>query len=166
MTIDEFIAGRDELPDGGQWVELIDGEVKTLYPPTIEHGNAVLNIGKSLAKYVQSGQGGYACFELGFATDRGVNTVLYPAISFFASGPMFAESDKAFTENRPDLVIELASTNDRRRGMEQRVAKWLAWGVPLVWVVDPQTRQVHVVEKTKGGRRLGEEQELTGEPVL
>lgn len=166
LTAEQFVAGREELPDGGRWTELVAGRPLTLSPPTIEHGTIVLNLTKALAAYSQSGQAGYACFELGLMIARHPDTVYFPAVSFFTSGPLFAEADKVVTEVRPSMVVEVASTNDRRRGMEQRVSAWLEWGVKLVWVLDPQSKQVHAIEKGKAGQRLAEHQSLLGGSVL
>ncbi|MBI3866131.1 MAG: Uma2 family endonuclease [Planctomycetia bacterium] len=166
MTAEEFVAGREELPDGGRWVELVSGKLVTLSPPTIEHGTAVLNFSKALARHTQANREGYACFELGFLLSRRPDTLLFPAVSYFTSGPMFAESDKVLTETCPTLVVEVASTNDRRRDFDQRVSGWLNWGVPVVWVLDPQEKQVHAVEQGRGGQRLSEHQELLGGSVL
>lgn len=161
MTAEQFVAQRDDLPDGGRWTELVAGKAVTLSPPTIEHGTAVLNLGKALAEYSQREQGGYACFELGLVIARNPDTVLFPAVSFF-TGPMFGESDKVVTETRPMLVVEVASTNDRRRGMDERVARWMDWGVKLAWILDPQEKRVHVIDKTRAPQHLAEHQTLFG----
>ena len=79
---------------------------------------------------------------------------------------MFAESDKVTTETRPTLIIEVASSNDRRRGLDERVGGWLIWGVTLVWVLDPHAKQIHVFEKGRAGRILGEHESVTGGNVL
>lgn len=170
LTVEQFVERRDELPDGGRWTELVAGQLATLAPPTIEHGTAVLNLTKALSEFshreARREQCGYPCFELGLIVARSPDTLLFPAISYFAEGAMFGEADKLVTETRPAAVIEVASTNDRRRGIEQRVAGWLDWGAPLVWVIDPQAKQVHAVEKGRGGRRLGESQTLRGSGPL
>ncbi len=166
LTVEQFVASREELPDGGRWTELLAGQPVTLSPPTVEHGTAILNLSKALAEYVQREQGGYACFELGFVVARNPDTVHFPAACFFTAGPLFAEADKVVTESCPTLVIEVASTNDRRRAVEQRVTSWLEWGVKLAWVLDPQAKQVHAVEKGRAGQRLGEHQTLFGGIVL
>src|SRR5579864_2162436 len=114
MTAEQFIEGRDELADGGRWTELVAGQPVILSPPTIEHGNSILNLSKALADYSQKEQGGYACFELGLAIARNPDTVHFPAICFFTTGDLFAEAEKVITEVRPALVVEVASTNDRR----------------------------------------------------
>src|SRR5260221_12134109 len=94
MTAQQFVDSRDELPDGGRWTELVAGKPVTLSPPTVEHGTAVLNLGKALAEYVQREQGGYACFELGLVIARHPDTVCFPAACFFTAGPLFAEAGK------------------------------------------------------------------------
>ena len=145
---------------------MIAGRPVLLSAPTVEHGGAVLNLGKAIAEYSQKGQGGYACFELGLMVARDPDTVQFPAACFFMSGPMFAESDKVLTETRPALVIEMASSNDRRRGMDERISGWLKWGASLVWVLDPHAKQVHVFEYGRAGQILGEHESLSGGSVL
>ena len=166
MTVEQFVATRDELPDGGRWTELIAGKPVTLSPPTVEHGTTVLNLSKALAEYVQKEEGGYACFDLGLVIARNPDTVYFPAACLYTAGPLFAEADKIVTESHPSVVIEVASTNDRRRGMEQRTTGWLDWGVRLVWVLDPHARQVYALEKGRAGQRLNEHQSLFGGMVL
>ncbi|MGQ0635021.1 MAG: Uma2 family endonuclease [Planctomycetaceae bacterium] len=166
LTVAQYIAGREDLPEGGRWTELIAGRVVTLAPPSIEHGTAVLNLSKALAEFTRRDQSGYACFDLGLVLSRLPAVVRFPAVSFFAGGPMFSESDKTITETRPALVADVASTNDRRRGMEERVTSWLDWGVPLVWVLDTAGKQVHAFEKGCQGQRLAEHQTLLGGSVL
>ena len=166
LTAEQFIAGRHELPDGGRWTELIAGRPILLSPPTVEHGSAVLNLGKALADYSQKSRDGYACFELGLMVARNPDTVQFPAASFFMSGSMFAESDKVLTETRPALVIEMASSNDRRRRLDDRVSGWQKWGVPLVWVLDPHAKQVHVFENGRACQPVTEHDLLVGGSVL
>jgi Uma2 family endonuclease len=166
LTAEEFVAQREELPDGGRWAEIMAGKLVILNPPTVEHGTAILNLSKALAKYTQTEKNGYACFEIGLLIERRPDTLLFPAVSYFTNGPMFGECDRVFTETRPSLIVEIASTNDRRRGLDQRVTNWLEWGVPAVWVIDPQQKQAHVVEQGRGGQQLAEHQELLGNSVL
>src|SRR5205823_1538569 len=134
FTAEQFVAGRADLPDGGRWTELVSGRPIILSPPPLEHGTVVLNLSKALADYSQKEQGGYACFDLGLIVARDPDSTRFPAISFFTAGPMFAEADGGVTETRPALVVEIASTNDRRRGLDERISGWLDWGVKLVWV--------------------------------
>jgi Uma2 family endonuclease len=166
LSVEQFLAKREELPDGGRWTELLAGRLVTLQPPTIEHGTAVLNLSKALAEFTQREPAGYACFELGLIVARDPDTLQFPAISFFAEGPRFAEADKVVSDARPALVAEIASTNDRRRAMRQRVTGWLEWGVRLVWVLDTQEKRAHVFERDRQGQQLAAHQTLFGGSVL
>jgi Uma2 family endonuclease len=166
QTIEAFIADREELPDGGRWTELQRGQLVTLEPPTVEHGTAVLNLTKALAEFVQRGGAGYACFELGLILARNPDTVRFPAVSYYVEGPRFAEADKVVTDVRPALVAEIASTNDRRRGMHDRVTTWLDWGVTAVWVIDPHAKEVHTFEQKRTPSRLAVDDSLAGGSVL
>lgn len=166
LTAEQFIAQRDELPDGGRWTELLAGRLFTLQPPTLEHGTAVLNLTKAMAQFAQRDQTGYACFDLGFVVGRDPDTLRFPAVSFFTEGPLFAQADQVLTEARPALVAEIASTNDRRRSMKQRIAGWVEWGVPLVWVLDPHEKVVHTAGRNLSGQQLASHQTLFGGSVL
>ena len=143
-TAEEFAEARYELPEGGRWAELIAGEPISLLPPSDNHGPTVLNISKALAEYQEQRREGYACFELGLIVERDPDTVLCPSISYFVTGNRWEELDKVVTEVRPALVVEMASTSDRRRNIAQRVFQYLAWGVAVVWVVDPKAKTVAV----------------------
>jgi len=166
LTAEQFAASRDELPDGGRWSELIAGSVVTLSPPDTEHGTTVLNLSKAVAACSRPDQTGYACFGLGLVVKRGPDTVRFPAMSFFADGPAFAESDKVLTDTCPALVVEIPSSNDRRRGLADRIADWLARGVRHVWVLDPQAQQTHVLGINQQPRRLSSAETLRGGDAL
>lgn len=166
LTAEQFAERRDELPEAGRWSELLAGKVVTLSPPDAEHGTTVLNLSKAIADFSQAAPQGYACFSLGLIVQRGPDTVRVPAMCFYAEGPAFAESDKVVTETRPTLVVEVASSNDRRRGLADRIKSWLDWGVRMVWVLDPHAKQAHVFESSSQPRRLAPHETLTGGEVL
>ena len=144
MTAEEFVASRYELEEGGRWSELILGESVSLVAPPAKHGTAVLNITKALADYVQQTMVGYACFELGLIIKRVPDSVYCPPISYFVAGSRWEEMDKEITETRPALVIEMASSYDRRQSIPPRVSQYLDWGVAVVWVVDTESQNVCV----------------------
>lgn len=144
QTAEEFVAGRFELEEDGRWSELILGEPVSLVAPPPEHGTAVLNISKVLAAYAQETLIGYACFELGLIVRRAPDCVFCPPISYFVSGSRWEEMDKQITETRPALVIEIASSRDRRQSIPSRVPLYLDWGVAVVWVVDTVAQNVCV----------------------
>ncbi|MBI1310383.1 hypothetical protein GC176_03680 [bacterium] len=148
MTAEQFAEQKFELADGGRWAELIAGEPVILEPPTSEHGTVVMNLSRALAESIEQTRVGYACFELGLIVQRDPDTVLAPAISYFLTGDRWAEMDNVVTESCPSLVVEVASTPDRRRSIANRVAAFRAHGVALIWVVDPHQQQISVYSGT------------------
>ncbi len=166
LTAEQFADRKFDFPDGGRWTELRAGEVVTLTPPDDLHGNVVLNFTKALAEHAQQAQDGYACFELGLIVARAPDTVNCPAISYFQKGERFSELDNLVTDDVPALVVEIASTNDRRRNMADRVNTYLKWGVRQVWLVDTDVREIHIFEAEGTSRRLRGAQTLKGDPVL
>jgi Uma2 family endonuclease len=70
----------------------------------------------------------------------------------------------------PDLAVEVISPGDLAYEVEEKVAEYLAAGVPLVWVVHPPTRTVRVHRPRSSPRGsvadLSEADQITGEEVL
>ena len=165
ITLDEF---EEKLRDGERWVEVVEGRFSRLTPPDDAHGDVVRNLARVLAATLKKSAEVSACFELPLMVNRLPLTVRCPAVSVFRIGPegRFAETDKLLTESCPVLVIEVASTNDRRDAMSNRVQAYLTRGVSHVWVIDPVTRHVHLFDGHHSSRMIKEPQVLVGHPVL
>lgn len=142
ITAERFADTKFDHPEGGRWSELICGEVLMLEPPPAEHGVAVLNISKALARYLELNPEGYACFELGLIVERSPDSVYCPAISYFVGGNRFAEMDNVVSESCPVLVVEIASTGDRHRFLTPRIEQYFRMGASVVWVADPKQKRV------------------------
>ena len=163
LTIEQY---ENRLLEGDRWIEVVAGRLVRLEPPDERHGDVVRNLSRPLAKFLKGSADTYACFELPLILQHEPVTIRCPAVTCFQSGERFSESDKLVTETCPDLVIEVASTNDRRDGMSERVKGYLEAGVASVWVVDPVTRHVHQFNPPARGVMLKETQTLKGDPVL
>ena len=135
MTVEQFLEQRGEMPEGGQWAELHGGVPVFLEPPDVDHGTVVLNLSKALADYFQKSPIGYACFDLGLQLDLHPAVVLFPAISVYVGGAMFAETDQTISQRIPNWIVDLASTPDRRVLMADRIARWRSWGIQEVWTM-------------------------------
>lgn len=162
LTAESFDDARYDLPEGGQWIELVRGRVEILTPPEEEHLIAVLNLSKALAEYLNEHREGYPCFELGLLVKRDPDTVRFPAISYFLGGEIFGETDKSITETRPALIVEVISSNDRRRSLNDRVFDYTNWGVEVLWIVDPFEKAVHTIRPGYANKRVREDETLTG----
>lgn len=163
MTIEQY---EDRLAEGDRWIELMAGRLVRLEPPDDIHGDVVRNLSRPLAAFLQSSPDIYACFELPLILTDEPATIRCPAVSCFQSSVRFGESDKLVTDTVPVLVIEVASTNDRRDGMSERVKGYLDRGIPAVWVIDPVTKHVHQFHPPTRGMMLKETQTLHGAPIL
>lgn len=144
MTAEEFVEQKYDLPEGGRWSELIRGELITLDQPSDAHGNVIRNLSRALAIWIEEKGIGYACFELGLVVRRAPDTVIFPAVSYFLEGNRWDETDKVVTDSRPALVIEVASTVQRRRNMPERISHYKECGTQIVIVIDPVEQKIAI----------------------
>jgi Uma2 family endonuclease len=66
----------------------------------------------------------------------------------------------------PDLVVEIISPNDIADDVMAKAMEWLGVGVPLVWIVWPQSRVVLILRPGGVAAWVGAGGQLTGEDVL
>lgn len=167
-TAEDFSVNRFDLPDNGRFSELIDGQPCQFEAPDEDHGRAVMNITREISSHIhaQPEAVGYACFDLGLIVRREPDTALFPAVSYFEGGSLFGHSDDVVTDDMPRLVIDIASTYDRRQLAEQRAALLLEAGIETIWIANPTsaTVTIHAASETK--RELAAADELTGSEAL
>lgn len=169
MTAEEFAANKHELPDGGRWHELHEGQPVIMQAPDDQHGNTVLNLSRAIAEWLQQKadqKTGYACHEIGLKVGADPDTVYVPAISFFTTGRQFEESDSIIARQIPKLVIEVVSANDRRTDIRLRTLAYASLGVESIWVADPVKREVQVIRKGGHTLALADWQNLQGDTAL
>lgn len=168
ITAERFAEIKYDLPENGRWTELSAGRIVTLNPPDDKHGNVVLNLSKAIAETYRAGTTptGVACFDVGILIHRDPDSIFSPAMSYFSLDLGFAPVDEVYTDRVPLLVCEVASSNDRRRGMADRVLMYLERGVELVWVVDPIEKRCHIHGKHQSPKKLEDWQTLDGGRVV
>lgn len=168
LTAEDYARIKYDLPEGGRWTELFAGRVITLQPPDEMHGNIVLNLSKAMAATYQadSQPAGMACFDVSILVRRDPDSLLSPAMSYFSNDMGFAPLDEVYSERVPRLVCEIASTNDRRKNMADRVLTYLDRGIEVVWVVDPIEKCCHVYEVDQRPFHLSEDETLDGGAVV
>jgi Uma2 family endonuclease len=104
---------------------------------------------------------GYQCFP----HDPGM--VRKPDASFVKTG-RFAGAllPKGWAKVPPDLVVEVVSPNDLVYKLEEKLNDYRRVGVPLIWVINPESRTVTVFRRDASISRLQDDQELSGEDVV
>ena len=169
ITAEEFVSKLPELPEAGRWHELHDGLPVLLSAPDDVHGTIVLNLTRALATWLQGqpvATRGYACPGIGLHVKSQPDTVYFPAMSLFKDGRPFSQFDRTIASEVPKLVIDLASSNDRRTDMRLRTTAYLKHGVEVIWIPDPFKKEVQVIRRSAHTLALGKWQTLNGDPVL
>lgn len=96
------------------------------------------------------------------------NKVRRPDVSFIRPGRLPTEAlPDGHCPIAPDIAAEVVPPDDTHTEVSKRTEDYLAAGVALVWIIDPDTRTVLVYRA--GGDAVGflhENDELTGESVL
>ncbi|MDP9363937.1 MAG: Uma2 family endonuclease [Chloroflexota bacterium] len=95
------------------------------------------------------------------------DTVVAPDVAFVRAERLPSPSERrGFSPVVPDLAVEVVSPSDRQAKVDEKVALYLAAGVPLLWVAYPRRRVVRVHRPGREPVELGEGDVLDGEDVL
>jgi Uma2 family endonuclease len=73
---------------------------------------------------------------------------------------------EGFVSIAPDLAVEVVSTHDEFAEVVEKVEEYLAAGISLVWVIDPQNEIVYIHRKDGSVTKLHKTDVLLGEDVL
>jgi len=162
-TADELL----RMGDVGR-CELVRGEIGHPIPVGVRRGRIANAVCSALAQHARErGLGAVCGSRTGIVIERDPDTVRAPDAMFISRERMPpGEEPDGFLPFPPDLAAEVISPDDRWSEIEENVAEYLRAGVPLVWVIDPKTKQVHVHRAGQDVQVLGPEDVLTGEDVL
>ena len=114
--------------------------------PGARHGLVCANASFLLMGFArQRGRGLAFSNDAGLIVENDPDTVCGPDLFFFDESARYEDVTKKWEDRPPALVIEVLSPNDRTSKLSRRVGRFLAMGVPLVWVLDPEdsTLTVH-----------------------
>jgi Uma2 family endonuclease len=161
------------LPDDARRYELVEGKLVQMPPTGFEHGSLATKIISILDAFVRDRHlGRVVASETGFLLSQPgePDTVLAPDAAFVAAAripPPGSPDRQGFARLAPDLVVEIASPNQRQREMSAKARHWLAAGTRIVWIVWPSSQQVDVWrQKRDTPTTLSIGDEIDGEDVL
>jgi Uma2 family endonuclease len=167
MTADEFFAWANRPENRGHCWELDEGEVVEMPPPGEIHGILCSFIAHLLWGYVfERGKGAVAGNDTGLLVKKRPGTVRGPDIMLFDENRPLHKLSRKFSERIPRLIVEVLSPSDKMPKVNRRISQYLKRGVPLVWLVDPETRTVTVYRHGKDFEVVREHEVVTGEDVL
>ncbi len=166
MTAEEFFEWANRPENAGTRYELDDGKVIAMPSPGELHGLLCWIVAHLLGGYVIP-RGGYLMTnDTGLIVRRRPDSVRGPDVMLFLDGRKVEEMSRGHSERVPSLVVEVLSPSDQFSKTLRRVDQYEARGVPLIWVIDPDERAVHVFRPNELRKRLEETDELTGNGVL
>jgi Uma2 family endonuclease len=167
MTAEEFCDWVHRPENADKWFELVRGEVIELPPPLKLHGAICGNVAWVLGGYVRQRRKGYVTGnDSGVILERDPDTVRGPDVALHEDADKLEEIHPKYGEVPPRLAVEVLSPNDRWSKVTAKITDYLQNGVALVWVVDPQNRDVTVYRPNQAPYTVSGNQELTGEDVL
>ncbi len=95
------------------------------------------------------------------------NKVRKPDVSFIRKERMpEGPTSEGYSHIPPDLAVEVVSPNDLWHEVQAKVDEYLAAGVLLVWVIDPEARTMYVHRRDGTVSRLREGDEISGEGMI
>ncbi len=167
MTAEEFCDWVHRPENGDRWFELIQGEIIELPPPQKPHGVICMNLGYYLSAYVRQRRRGYiTCNDSGVILERDPDTVRGPDVALYEDASTFAELHPKYGEVPPRVAVEVLSPSDRASRVIHKINDYLHNGVELVWVIDPETRQITAYRPDRAPVVHKEGEELTAPDVL
>jgi Uma2 family endonuclease len=66
----------------------------------------------------------------------------------------------------PDVAIEVLSPEDRPGAITRKIARYMQAGVPLLWVVDPEARQLTAWRPGASPQTFGADDTVSAAPIL
>ena len=167
MTADDFYDWVHRPENAARSFELDRGEIIEMPPPGKYHGFVCGNIAGILRNFAVQRRRGYVCTnDAGILVERDPDTVRGPDVSFYDDAETADTMERKYPETPPPLVVEVLSPEDRINRVSVRVAQLQAHGVGLVWVVDPEVREVAVYRSGAIPTLVDAAGELTGGDVL
>lgn len=147
----EMARGIDTKP----YLEWLDGAESVAVSPNTPHGTVAMAFAKIIDR---SGQAfGAALPEVHLRLDDtpGKRTVLLPDVAFYRYDVLrpLDRDDRLLPNVPPDVIAEVRSPNDRPGFRDAKIRRYLAWGCPLVFDVDPLPRKI-IVHTANGERVL------------
>jgi Uma2 family endonuclease len=167
LTAEEFYDWANRPEHAGRYWELDRGEVIEMPPPMSPHGTLCSWIAHLLWMYALGrGRGRVTSNDSGLVVANRPDTVRGVDVMFFDEALPLARIPRQYDVGLPALVVEVWSPSDRRNQMNRRVAQYLARGVPLIWLVDPEDETVAVYRRGDEMVLAAGADELTGAPAL
>jgi len=151
------------VPEQGGGYELDEGEPVYVSPNSLEQGEIIHRIYALLKEWAKSNDRGLIAPDSWIELSPGV--VRAPDVAYIPRDRIVNLNPKHTLKAIPALALEVLSADDTAREMTRKIQQYRDAGVELIWIVDPDKREVDIYSglplKTL---RLGET--LTDDKIL
>jgi Uma2 family endonuclease len=148
ITYDEWL----RLPEVNDAIEeVIDGEVRIMPPAKFRHAKMVRRLCKALDAQLDPKR--YLALDtvFGLVIRKSPLTSRVPDLAVFDLRTV-VEQD-GYIHSAPQLIVEVLSPGNTRRGVQEKLEDFASIGVPEVWLVSPEACTVEVLRLENGGLR-------------
>jgi Uma2 family endonuclease len=167
MTAEGFFDWLQRPENQGKHFELVRGEVVEMSRPGELHCHICGNVTGIFYNFIrQRRKGRVLPNDAGIILARDPDTVRGPDVVFFDEVKPYDQLNPKFAEGLPVLAVEVLSPNDRIGKVTRRISELLKAGIRLVWIIDPDARDVTVYRQGREPQVFDATQELTGGDVL
>jgi Uma2 family endonuclease len=131
-------------------IEFTDGRVEFLEMPTEIHQLIMAFLFDALRSFVRERDAGLVLF-MGLRVRVRPSKIREPDIVFVAKENFSKRGNRYWSG--ADIVMEVVSPDDksRKRDYEQKVADYVEARIPEYWIVDPQRREIAVLQLAGNG---------------
>jgi len=167
MTAAEFYAWVHRPENRNRFFELDRGEPVELPRPGKCHGFVCANVAAMLGEFARRRRKGYVCTNnAGVIVEHDPDTVRGPDVTFYEDAQTPVDMERQYATRPPVLAVEVLSPEDRVNRTVRRITQMLRAGVSVVWLVDPEGRDVGIYRAGQDPVLILEGQELSGDPTL
>ncbi|HEY3318904.1 MAG TPA: Uma2 family endonuclease [Planctomycetota bacterium] len=159
----------EELIRHPEWdpCELVDGRLVPTNYHGMEGGAIATDILCALGSHARESDLGYVRpAPTGIILSHNPDTVRVPDVMFIRKERLPQGVGDEFLPVPPDIAVEVAGFLDKLNDVMKKAESYVAAGVKLVWVIDPDSRKAYVFRPGQSISELNETQALSGENVL
>jgi Uma2 family endonuclease len=147
MTVAEFHAFTALPQNANKNFELLQGEVLEVPSPKKYHAMIVVRIAALLYLYMEANNVAGSVIGDNLDHQLGEENVLKPDVGFTSLAREAAVP--AYPTIAPDLVVEVVSPSNTLHEFNAKMKIYFEHGTQLVWLVYPESKTVHVYERTE-----------------
>lgn len=144
------------------------GEIIVMPPTGGTTGNRNFKLAQQLANWTDTDGTGIGfdsstCFQLPNGSNRSPDAAWIPLEKWNALTP---EQQEKFPPLCPDFVVELRSSSDALKPLQEKMQEYMENGTRLGWLINRQNQQVEIYRQGREKEILDNPPTLSGEDIL